>query len=178
MLASKVQKSKTVTILSTFENSISATMCQLCTTKDLAKRDRWPKPLEHYQADIELLVTSAHDEYEKSKAQGSSNTDSTKAAQAKVALLDNLRTLADLLEEVDSDRQKWWTTPEKREMHQRLQEEGDQQKLSNLHKINNDVNERVEAMNAKLGQFVRWSLGISGGVWELQYGGRVDTGWR
>ena len=153
-------------------------MCRLCTIKDLAKRDRWPIPLGHYQADIELLVTSAHDGYEKSKAQGSSNTDSTKAAQAKGALLDNLRTLADLLEEVDSDRQKWWTTPEKREMRQRLQEEGDQQKLSNLHKINNDVNEHVEAMNAKLGQFVKWSLGISGGVWELQYGGRVDTGGR
>jgi hypothetical protein len=151
-------------------------MCQLCSIKELAKRDRWPKPLEHYQADIELLVTSSHDDYEKFKAQGSSASDSVKAADAKAALLDNLHTLVDLLEEVDADRQKWWTSPEKRETRQRLQEEGNQQKLSNLHKINNDVNERVEAMNARLGQFVRWSLGMSGGIWALQNRGKVDAG--
>ena len=86
-------------------------MCQLCSVKDLAKRDRWPKPLEHCQADIELLVTSSHNDYHKFKTQGSSDTNN--AAHAKAALLDNLRTLADLLEEVEVDRQKrlrLWTT--------------------------------------------------------------------
>jgi hypothetical protein len=43
-----------------------------------------------------------------------------------------------------------------------------------LHKINNDVNERIETMSAKLGTFVKWSLGLNGGIWELQKGHKVD----
>lgn len=156
-------------------------MCQLCTIKDLAKRDRWPKPLEHHKRDIDFLVTSAHDEYStyrstqlneqgNSKSTDSNNTKPTPPD----SLLDILRLLATLLEEIESDRQKWWTSPEKREQRRALEEEGNQQKLSALHKINNDVNERIEAMSAKLGTFVKWSLGINGGIWELQQGHKVD----
>jgi hypothetical protein len=43
-----------------------------------------------------------------------------------------------------------------------------------LHNINNDVNERIEAMNAKLGTFVKWRLGMNGRIWELQQGHKVD----
>jgi hypothetical protein len=43
-----------------------------------------------------------------------------------------------------------------------------------LHKINNDVNERIETMSAKLGTFVKRSLGLNGGIWELQKGHKVD----
>jgi hypothetical protein len=77
------------------------------------------------------------------------------------SLLDILRLLATVLEELESDRQKWWTSPEKREQRRRLEEEVDQRKLSALHKINNETNERIEAMSAKLGLFVQWSLGMN-----------------
>lgn len=155
------------------QNSIK--MCQLCYINDLAKRDRWPKPLEHHKADIEFLVTSAHSEYEKYKAKPSASSNDIQPGPPE-ALLNVLRILADLLDQIDSDRQTWWSSPEKRHMRQQLEEDGNQQKLSALHKINNDVNERIEGMNARLGQFVKWSLNLKGGVWELQHGCKVDAG--
>jgi hypothetical protein len=42
-----------------------------------------------------------------------------------------------------------------------------ERKLTELHKINNAAVERIEGMEAKLGRFVRWSLGLEGGVEEL-----------
>jgi hypothetical protein len=42
-----------------------------------------------------------------------------------------------------------------------------ERKLTELHKINNAAVERIEGMEAKLGGFVRWSLGLEGGVEEL-----------
>jgi hypothetical protein len=39
--------------------------------------------------------------------------------------------------------------------------------LTELHKINNAAVERIEGMEATLGGFVRWSLGMEGGVEEL-----------
>lgn len=149
-------------------------MYQLCTTKDLAKRDRWPKPLEHHKADINLLVTTAHGEYTKQESQKQSGSTASKPAQSE-ALLEILRLLAGSLEDVGNDRQKWWSSPEKRDQRRRLEEEHKQQKLGAVHKIINDVNERVEAMNAKLGLFVKWSLGMNGGIWELQEGHKVNS---
>jgi len=147
-------------------------MCQLCTIKDLATRDRWPKPLEHHKSDIGFLVTSAHDEYTTHKSQHP--TDSSKKPTAPESLLDILRILATLLEELESDRQKWWTSPEKREQRRRLEEQADQRKLSALHKINNETNDRIEAMSAKLGLFMKWSLGMNGGIWELREGYKAE----
>ena len=150
-------------------------MCQLCTIKDLATRDRWPKPLEHHKSDIEFLITSAHDEYNTFKTPKATSPEPN-ATKPKTpdSLLDILRLLAIVLEELESDRQKWWTSPEKREQRRRLEEEADQRKLSALHKINNEMNERIEAMSAKLGLFVKWSLGMNGGVWELREGHKVE----
>jgi len=90
------------------------------------------------------------------------------------SVLDILRILATVLEVLESDRQKWWTSPEKREQRHRLEEEADQRKLSALHKINNETNDRIEAMSSKLGLFVKWSLGMSGGIWELREGHKVE----
>lgn len=150
-------------------------MYQLCAVEDLAKHNRWPKPLEHHKKEIGDFVTAAHKEMHKASTKSQTQPANEKPAQSE-ELLVTLRLLATLLEQVDADRLKWWTLPEKRSQRKRLEEEGDQQKLSALHKINNDVNERLEAMNAKLGQFVRWSLEMNGGVWELMQGDKVDAG--
>ena len=140
-------------------------MCQLCAIKDIASRDRWPKDMEPHKKDIDFLVTSAHDEYSTSRPKSPSKTaDSLKAYDS---LLEILRLLSALLEDIESDREKWWTSPRKREQRKNLEMECDQKKLSELHKINNKVTERIEAMNARLGMFVKWSLGMNGGVWEL-----------
>ena len=32
----------------------------------------------------------------------------------------------------------------------------------------------VEGMQAKLGGFVKWSLGMNGGIWELEESGKVQ----
>jgi hypothetical protein len=47
------------------------------------------------------------------------------------------------------------------------EEVSSERKLTELHKINNAAVERMEGMEAKLGGFVRWSLGMEGGVEEL-----------
>ena len=157
-------------------------MCQICGIKDISKQHRWPKPLEHHTKNIEFLVTSAHDEHEKYKAvtEAAQDTLISKAGTKTVKdtstpgpLIDILCLLATLLEDLEDDRATWWSSPDKRQQRRRLEEECDQMKLSQLHKINNDTTERIEAMNAKLGAFVKWSLGMNGGIWELQQYGKV-----
>lgn len=141
-------------------------MCQLCQIKDIAARDRWPKAIDHHKSDINFLVTSAHDEYTTTTS-SKSQTKPSDRVQASAPVLDFLRLLSALLEQVDADREAWWTSPAKREQRRKLEMECEQKKLSELHKINNKVVEGVEAMNARLGLFVKWSLGMNGGVWEL-----------
>jgi hypothetical protein len=159
-------------------------MCQLCSIKDIASRDRWPKPLETHPNDIKFLVASAHDEYTSLQSQTSSgNTTPTSDA-----LLDVLRLLADLLEEIEAERVKWWISPQKREQRRRLEADCDQKKLSALlvnrfplsrtsanaftiatrHLVNNKTSDMIEGMDARLGGFVKWTLGMNGGIWELR----------
>jgi len=45
-----------------------------------------------------------------------------------------------------------------------------ERKLTESHKINNSAVDRIEGMEAKVGGFVRWSLGLEGGVEELLEG--------
>lgn len=98
-------------------------MCQLCTITDIASCDRWPKPLEQHKSDVDFLVSAAHDECT------SSLTNEQKRCiprpPTSPALLDQLRLLARLLEQVEQDRQMWWRTPEKREQRRRLEEDCD-----------------------------------------------------
>jgi hypothetical protein len=106
-------------------------MCQLCTVIDLAKRDHWPKPLEHHKSDIDFLITSAHDEYSTYRSTQLNKKGNTKSTNSNDtmpvppdSLLDILCLLATLLEEIESDRQKWWTSPEKTGQRRALEEEG------------------------------------------------------
>lgn len=135
-------------------------MCQVCAINDIATRERWPKPLEAPVEDIKFLVISAHDEYE-------SNKDHIVAKNIPEGLLDILRTLATAVDELEGDREKWWSAPEKRVLRKRLDADCDIKRLTELHKINNATSERIEAMNAKLGGFVKWALSMNGGLWEL-----------
>ena len=58
-------------------------------------------------------------------------------------------------------------TPLIKQLKEDLSAVQSERKLMELHKINNAAVERIEGMEAKLGGFVRWSLGLEGGVEEL-----------
>lgn len=146
-------------------------MCQLCEIENIVARDRWPKNIEHHKQDVNFLVTSAHDEYTASRSKAQPRTNQPIAASE--ALIDLLRLLTTLIEEVESDHEKWWTSAAKRQQRKELELESNQKKLTELHKINNKLNESVEAMNARLGLFVKWSLGMNGGVGELVASAKV-----
>ncbi|KAK4498957.1 hypothetical protein PRZ48_009468 [Zasmidium cellare] len=147
-------------------------MCQLCAVKDLISKDRWPKPLETQKKDIAFLVDTIHDEfqtYEKLKSNSSSSPPPE-------SLLEPLRMLSQTFDVLEADREAWWSSPEKRALRQRLERECEQRKLSDLHKINNTATSSIEALSAKLGQFTKWSLGMKGGMWELENASKVAKG--
>lgn len=152
-------------------------MCQLCSIAPLAASHKWPKPLETSIKDADFLVKTAHDAY-------TNFTTSLPTATAGFqnrppppeSLLDTLRTLSALLETLEEDRITWWLSPEKKAMRKRLEEGGKTDDLTKLQKINNATSERIGAMEAKLGGFVKWSLGMNGGLWELREGGKVNGG--
>ncbi|KAK3719267.1 hypothetical protein LTR37_004486 [Vermiconidia calcicola] len=146
-------------------------MCQICGIKDIAARDRWPKPLEQQQNDLNFLITSAHDEATKYQSQ----KQPAKSQPAPEPLLELLRLLATQLDQLESDRQAWWSSPEKREQRRRFEQDCDQMKLTALNKTNNSSSDRIEAMNARLGGFVKWTLGMNGGIWELQESAKVNV---
>lgn len=142
-------------------------MCQLCGIRAIASQHRWPKPFEPSVKDLDFLVETSHDDY----------TANNSACSAKetipASLLDELRLLATALDQLEADREAWWSTPDKRNVRKRLDLECDGKKLTELHKINNATKERIEAMRARLGMFVKWSLGMNGGIWELVAGEEV-----
>lgn len=43
-------------------------------------------------------------------------------------------------------------------------EEGDAKKATEIHKINNATISKIESVEARVGGFVKWALGIDGGV--------------
>ena len=145
-------------------------MCQLCTIRDIATQGPWPKPLELPIKDVDFLITTAHDDYEANKAK----------CQNKVtipaSLLDVLRLLATAMDELEVDRENWWMAPEKKDLRRRLDAQCDYEKMTKLQKINNTTSDRIEAMQAKLGTFVKWSLGMNGGLWELVESAKVKIG--
>jgi hypothetical protein len=47
--------------------------------------------------------------------------------------------------------------------------------LTELQKINNKTASQIESMQAKLGTFVKWSLGMNCGIWELEQSAKVKT---
>ncbi|KAI5366340.1 hypothetical protein Slin15195_G078600 [Septoria linicola] len=146
-------------------------MCQLCAIKQVAAQDRWPKPVESHKSDFNFLVDTIHtgwDAYIERKLGRSE-------LSVPEDLLELLRLLADLLETLEEERSTWWKSPEKRALRQRLEHGCEQRKLSDLHKINNTTMSSIESLNAKLGLFVKWSLGMNGGVWELMNAHKVNV---
>ncbi|KAK3678386.1 hypothetical protein LTR78_001683 [Recurvomyces mirabilis] len=130
-------------------------MCQICGIKLAAAQ----------------ALEASHDEYAKNEAA------STNRESIPEALLEILRLLAAAVESLETDRAKWWATPEKRELRRRLEADCGQKPLTELHKINNTTIERIETMQAKLGRFLKWSLGMDGGACgEWKGGGEGEDG--
>lgn len=138
-------------------------MCQACQIKELAAKKRWPKAVEASKPDLNFLVDSIHDEwaqYQESKLR-------LPTAPVPKALLDLCRMLYDQLNVLETDRERWWMSPQSRAKRTRFEQEGNQKNLSELHKINNNTSTSFEELSARFGAFVKWSLGMNGGVIEL-----------
>ena len=145
-------------------------MCQLCSISTLATSARWPKPLESSISDLSFLITCIHSQHEAwKKAEGTAAVTNTNTNEERAALLSLLRTLSGTLTSLGHERSAWWKS--KAPLIKQLKEEvSGERKLTELHKINNAAVERIEGMEAKLGGFVRWGLGLEGGVEELLKG--------
>lgn len=148
-------------------------MCQVCTPiSTLATSGRWPKPLESSVNDLKFLLTCIHSEQEQIESHDQKNNENSRDA-----LLSSLCDLSAMLTSLKHERTTWWKS--KAPMIKQLKEEvsgTSERKLTELHKINNACTERIEGMEAKLGLYVRWSLGLKGGVEELLNGGERENG--
>jgi hypothetical protein len=169
-------------------------MCQICTITTLSTSARWPKPLESCIADLHFLITCVHDQHaawEKQQkiltATNTTNTlnpntaslatsyNSTTATNANTQtkpLLFLLRTLSASLISLEHERAAWWKS--KTPLIKSLKDEvsgQSEKRLTELHKINNSAISMLEGMEAKLGGFVGWTMGVKGGVEELCRGG-------
>ncbi|PPJ49650.1 hypothetical protein CBER1_02158 [Cercospora berteroae] len=133
---------------------------------------RWPNSVEAHKKDLNFLVDTIHDDWETYAKQKQENP----GLQVPTELLEMLRLLADTIEQLDEERLTWWTSPEKRALRKRLEDGGEQRKLSDLHNINNNTVSSIESLNAKFGMFVKWGLGMKGGVWELKNAHKVASG--
>jgi hypothetical protein len=162
-------------------------MCQICTITTLSTSARWPKPLEPSISDLHFLITCIHDHHaaweKQQKTLTATNTtttlttsyNSTTTTNANTQtkpLLSLLRTLSASLTSLEHERAAWWKS--KTPLIKALKDEvsgQSEKRLTELHKINNSAIERLEGMEAKLGGFVRWTMGVKGGVEELCRGG-------
>lgn len=101
-------------------------MCQVCAVKQIATRERWPKPLEASKNDACFVVNTIHDEWE-------IYSKSLETVPVPNEILDLLRLLAESLEALEEERSVWWKSPEKRALRKRLEDGGEQRKLSDLY---------------------------------------------
>lgn len=128
--------------------------------------------MEACKSDLDFLVDSVHDEfveYEKSKGK-------LTAAPPPESLVELCRTLYHQLDALKDEREKWWSAPESRAKRTRFELNGDQKNLSELHKINNTTSASFESISARFGAFVKWGLGMNGGVFELLNAHKVSKG--
>lgn len=142
-------------------------MCQLCRITPTATSARWPKPVESSIADLNFLVTYAHDQHEawQKSQQNQDGTNNATVTDPLAALLETLRTLSTALTPFERERMAWWKGKAALVKKLNLDVGADgQAKLTELHKINNCARERVEVMEARLGGFVKWTCGVEGGV--------------
>ncbi|KAM3420170.1 hypothetical protein BST61_g3464 [Cercospora zeina] len=164
--------SLTRTIPHQHRNPTITEMCQICTIKQVAALQRWPNPVETHKKDLTFLVETIHDDWETY----SKRKQEVGELQVPNEVLELLRLLADKIDQLEEDRITWWTSPEKRALRKRLEDGGQQRKLSDLHNINNTTISSIESLHAKFGMFVKWSLGMRGGVWELVNAHKVACG--
>lgn len=146
-------------------------MCQVCQIKELAVKQRWPKAVEDSKPDLIFLVYNVHDELVKHQ-ESKGNLATTPPPKS---LLEACRMLYDQMNVLETDREKWWTSPQSRAKRTKFELEGDQKNLSELHKINNNTITSFEAISARFGGFVKWGLGMNGGVFELLNADKVVT---
>jgi hypothetical protein len=170
-------------------------MCQICTIKILSSSAHWHKPLEPSISDLHFLITCVHDQHAAWEKQQktltaatnttntlnpnttalttSNNSTTTTNTNIQTApLLSLLRTLSTSLTSLEHERTAWWKS--KTPLIKALKDEvsgQSEQKLTALQKTNNSAISMLEGMEAKLGGFVRWTMGIKGGVEELCKGG-------
>jgi hypothetical protein len=168
-------------------------MCQICTITTLSTSARWPKPLGSSIADLHFLITCVHDQHaaweKQQKSLTATDTANTLSPNTTAALttsynsttttntqtttlLSLLRTLSASLTSLEHERAAWWKS--KTPLIKSLKDEVSGQsvkRLTELHKINNSAISMLGGMEAKLGGFVRWTMGLKGGVEELCRGG-------
>jgi hypothetical protein len=140
-------------------------MCQICTITTLSTSNYLrPRPARCLGKQQKSLTST-------STSSTSATTTTNTNAQTK-PLLSLLRTLSASLTSLEHERAAWWKS--KTPLIKALKDEvsgQSEKRLTELHKINNSAIERLEGMEAKLGGFVRWTMGVKGGVEELCKGG-------
>ncbi|KAG9717399.1 hypothetical protein KCU73_g15379, partial [Aureobasidium melanogenum] len=132
---------------------------------------------------LHLLVTTAHSEFNSNNPSTTSDTNDklrsipsttstttitiTKTARnpsttTKSSLLTTLRDIKTLLELLEEERIQWWNVKAKERKHWR--ETYQEDKITKINVVNNKTVEMIESLNARLGTFCRWSLGLEDGV--------------
>lgn len=164
----------------------SSKMCQLCLISTITNGSRWPNPTTSSVEDVIFLATTCHEQYSswQSKARTSQVSPSLSSATfsasverstttpdikvsktAPKTLHEDTCLLVTAVKDLEDQRQSWWAG--KFGMVRKLQDschEGDAEKATEIHKINNTTIGKIESVEARAGGFVKWALGIEGGV--------------
>ncbi|KAK5163280.1 uncharacterized protein LTR77_010866 [Saxophila tyrrhenica] len=121
-------------------------------------------PLVDVKRSVEFLVPLAHDEWEKMRSQ------EDKALRNKPTdeLINAVSAIAKNIAGASALHDKWWTSPEKRWQRDLLVATGDETKLSKLYAIRKETTDMIEEMEAKVGLFAKWCLGLDGGFEQLK----------
>lgn len=152
-------------------------MCQLCRVTDIADRDRWvhapslkralpnhpltqpqPKPLEPTLAELRDVVRRAHPDV---KAYNNGNQPPSPARERhRQGLVTTARVVLAALALLESERGEWWAR--KGAQRREWERAAAWQRLTALQSVNNKTQAMVREMEAKVGMFARWSLGVEG----------------
>ena len=90
------------------------------------------------------------------------------APEPPISFLMTIRDIFTMVGTLEEEREKWWTSPLKRSQRREWEERSENAKLVGLHKVNNSTNSMIESVKARLGGFVKWTLGIHGGLEEVE----------
>ena len=133
-----------------------------------------PKPLETPVKEFKSYLPTAHkaaSEYE-SVPRGNGDSKSTAVDKTRTkayeALKDSIQILSLTMDCIEDARSVWWNEPAKKEQRGRLLEEGDSIKLGRMNAVNNACVQMIGDVRGALGRFVRWGMGMNGGVGGLE----------